>query len=221
MISKFESDLGRTKAQLIEVGTDLVETNKAILFALQDCNNTTLLNAKERLSKSISRLSDIDAEIVHILGVYSPEAKDLRCVVSYLKITNELSRTFFNTQKLISSLLDICDCVDIQTIQDYSVPIQSSTLKALELAIAMIGIDETSDELEELYHDILIEENKTNDLYEVTERELSLKNRDEKTFTQFHKILKTLRRSSKITSRAISIANLLVYARVGGNITNQ
>ena len=221
MITKFENDLNNTKLQLIGVGNALVNTNKIILDALQNCNNEKLNLAQENLSHTIHKLDNIDTDIVSILAVHSPEAKDLRCVVSYLKITNELSRAFSNTQKLISSLLDICGCVDIQTIREYSVPIQTSTLKALQLSVAMIDIGECSDELEELYHDVLIEENKTNDLYEVTERNLSVKNKDEKSFNQFHKILKTLRKSSKIASRAMSVANLLVYARVGGDLTSR
>lgn len=221
MKSKFENDLNRTKYQLIEVGNALVDANTIILDALVDCNNKKIYLAQNCISKIINKLDNIDTYIVSILAVYSPEAKDLRCVVSYLKITNELSRVYSNTQKLITSLLDICSCVDIHTIREYSVPIQTSTLKALQLSIMMINIGECSDELEELYHDVLIEENKTNDLYEVTERNLSVKNKDEESFNQFHKILKALRRSSKIASRAMSIASLLVYVRVGGDITSR
>jgi len=36
-------------------------------------------------------------------------------------------------------------------------------------------------------------------------------------FNKFHKMLRALRKSGKIASRAISIANLLIYAKVGGS----
>jgi len=39
--------------------------------------------------------------IIKILALHSPEAKDLREVVAYLKITNEILRASSNTRSLI------------------------------------------------------------------------------------------------------------------------
>jgi phosphate transport system protein len=76
-----------------------------------------------------------------------------------------------------------------------------------------------NEEIQELFNEVLIEENKTDDLYEMVERNLS-QQANGKNFEKFHKMLRALRKSGKIASRAISIANLLVYAKVGGNFHN-
>ncbi len=68
-----------------------------------------------------------------------------------------------------------------------------------------------------IYNDVLIEENKTDDLYEMVERNLSLQANDTSTFDKFHKMLRALRKSGKIATRAIAITNLLVYTKIGGS----
>ena len=54
----------------------------------------------------------------------------------------------------------------------------------------------------------------------MVERNLSIQADDAKSFEKFHNMLRALRKSGKIASRAISMANLLVYAKIGGNFRN-
>ena len=133
-----------------------------------------------------------------------------------MKITNELARACSSTRSFVRGFTDVCEDVDVDTVKEYALPMQSSTVKAIELSLSMLECDD-ADEMQELYNDVLIEENKTDDLYEMVERNLSLQADGSNTFEKFHKMLRALRKSGKISSRAISIANLLVYAKVGGN----
>ena len=93
---------------------------------------------------------------------------------------------------------------------------QASTVEAIKLTLSMITCED-NDEIQEIYNDVLIEENKTDDLYEMVERNLSIQADCANSFEKFHKMLRALRKSGKISARAISIANLLVYAKVGGS----
>jgi len=99
---------------------------------------------------------------------------------------------------------------------------QSATVAAITLTISLINCEDV-DEVQAIYNDVLIEESKTDDLYEMVERKLICQADESSTgtrvenFEKFHKMLRALRKSGKITSRAIAIANLLVYAKVGGN----
>ena len=54
-------------------------------------------------------------------------------------------------------------------------------------------------------------------MYEIVERKLSEQVEGIHTFEKFHKMLRALRKSEKIAARTIAIANLLVYAKVGGS----
>ena len=216
MTSNFQTNLEDIKTKVINIGDGLYEANALILSALADCDEAKFIEAKGHIKNISSKTDEIDNAIIKVLALYTPEARDLREVISYLKITNELSRACSSTRGFIRGFTDVCTDVEVSTINEYAVPMQTSTVKAIQLAISMINCDD-SDEIQEMYNDVLIEENKTDDLYEMVERNLSLQADGLKSFEKFHKMLKALRKSGKIASRAISIANLLVYAKVGGS----
>lgn len=219
MITKFEENLEEIKDKILNIGNGLVQANELLLDAIQDCNEEKFNEAKSHIKNVSSKSNDIDNNIIKVLALYTPEARDLRQVIAYLKITNELSRACSHTRSFIRGFTDVCTDVDVTTINEYAVPMQESTVRAVSQSIAMIKIDD-EDEIRELYNEVLIEENKTDDLYEMVERNLSIQANGSDSFEKFHKMLRALRKSGKISSRAISIANLLVYAKVGGNFHN-
>lgn len=216
MLPNFKENVDEIKTKLTKIGTGLLESNKLILSALNDCEGEKFSQAKAHIKNISAKCDDIDNCIIKILALHSPEARDLRQVISYLKITNELARACSNTRSFIRGFTDVCDDVDVETINEYAVPMQASTVAAIKLTLSMIHCDD-EDEIQEIYNDVLIEENKTDDLYEMVERNLSLQADGSNTFEKFHKMLRALRKSGKISARAISIANLLVYAKVGGS----
>jgi phosphate transport system protein len=188
-----------------------------LLQAIQDCDAKNFNDAKSHITNVSQKTNDIDNEIVRILALYNPEAKDLRQVVSYFKITNELLRATTNTRTFIKGFTEVCDDVDIQIINEYAIPMQASTVKAVKLAISMLNMD-CEDELKETYNEVLIEESKTDDLYEMVEKNLFKQANESDDFEKFHNMLRALRKSEKVADRATSIANLLLYIKVGGNI---
>jgi len=219
MISNFETSLNEIREKVLGLGTGLLEANELILSALSDCDSDKFSNARAKIKNVSSKTDKIDNSIIKVLALYTPEAKDLRQVIAYLKITNELSRASSNTRSFIRGFTDVCKDVDSQTITEYAVPMQASTVQAIKFTIAMISCED-DDEIQDLYNDVLIEENKTDDLYEMVERNLSLQADGSSNFEKFHKMLRALRKSGKIATRSISIANLLVYAKIGGNFRN-
>ncbi len=219
MISNFQTNLDEIKTKVTEIGKGLLEANTLLLSALEDCEPEKFNTAKQHIKNISSKTDDIDNSIIKVLALYTPEARDLRQVIAYMKITNELARASSNTRSFIRGFTEVCSDVDVTMIKQYAVPMQTSTVKAIRLSIDMLSCDD-SDEIQELYNDVLIEENKTDDLYEIVERSLSDQAKGIDSFEKFHKILKALRKSSKIAARAISIANLLVYAKVGGNFSS-
>jgi phosphate transport system protein len=216
MISNFKIELENIKDKVIEIAHGLQEANILICSALADCETEKFILARGHIKNINAKSDEIDNAIIKVLALYTPEARDLRQVVAYLKITNELSRACLNTRNFIRGFTDVCEDVDVVTINEYAVPMQNSTVTAITLAISMINCED-EDEIQEIYNDVLIEENKTDDLYEMVERNLSIQADSSNNFEKFHKMLRALRKSGKIASRAIAIANLLVYAKVGGN----
>jgi len=220
MLPNFQSNLNSVKDKIIAIGTDLVQSNQLILEALNNCDESKFSQARNGIKNITSRTDEIDNAIIKILALYTPEAKDLRQVVAYFKITNEVARACSNTRSFIRGFTDVCKELDVDTINEYTVPMQASTVKAIKTSIAMINIDD-ADELQEMYEDVLIEESKSDDLYEMIERKLVAQAENcQNSFEKFHKMLRALRKSEKIAGRAISVANLLVYIKIGGNIQN-
>lgn len=219
MISNFDVNLDEIKEKVQNIGAGVLESNTLLLSALEDCAPEKFNAAKVHIKNISSKTDDIDNSIIKVLALYTPEASDLRQVISYMKITNELSRASSNTRSFIKGFTDVCTDVDVQMIKEYAVPMQTSTVKAIKRSLEILECDDR-DEIQELYNDVLIEENKTDDLYEIVERSLFAQADGIKTFEKFHKMLKALRKSGKIAARAIAIANLLVYAKVGGNYSS-
>ena len=215
MSINFQENLVEIKNKVSEIANGLLESNKHLLHALEDCDGDSFTTAKSYIKNISSRTDDIDNRIIKVLALYTPEARDLRHVIAYLKITNDLARASSSTRSFIRGFTDVCGDVDVETVNEYAVPMQASTVRAIELVLTMLDCDD-EDEIQEIYNDVLIEESKTDDLYEMVERNLSLQADDSSNFDKFHKMLRALRKSGKIASRTISIANLLVYAKVGG-----
>ncbi|MCD6433254.1 MAG: phosphate uptake regulator PhoU [Sulfurimonas sp.] len=217
MSVNFDENLIDIKNKVTEIANGLLKSNQFLLKALKDCDPKKFDEARSYIKNVSSKTDDIDNSIVKVLALYTPEARDLRYVIAYLKITNDLSRASSSTRNFIRGFTDVCKYVDVDTISEYAVPMQTSTVKAVGLALTMLGCDD-EDEIQELYNEVLIQENKTDDLYEMVERNLSLQADDSNSFEKFHRMLRALRKSSKIASRTISIANLLVYAKIGGTL---
>ena len=219
MISNFQTNLEEIKEKVTSIGDGLYKANTLLMDALETCDSDKFTAARLHLKNVSSKADDIDNSIIKVLALYTPEARDLRQVVAYMKITNELARASSNTRSFIRGFTDVCKDVDGMMIKEYAIPMQSSTVKAIKLSLEMLNCDDV-DEIQELYNDVLIEENKTDDLYEIVERSLSAQAQGIDTFEKFHTMLRALRKSGKIASRAISVANLLVYAKVGGHFSS-
>ena len=102
---------------------------------------------------------------------------------------------------------------------EYAIPLLRSSNLALETAIELI--EESDDKLIEAgYNKVSVEESKTDDLYAMVEKnilKLIAKNLD--LSKDYFDVLSSLRRLEKTADRAAAIANLLVFAEVGGEIS--
>ena len=219
MLPTFKTNLNDIREKITNIGESLVTANELILQALQTCDAQKFGEARNSIKNITAKTDEIDNAIIKVLALFTPEARDLRQVVAYFKITNELARACSNTRSFIRGFTDVCNDLDVKEINEYATLMQTSTVKAIQTTVKMINIDDT-DELQEMYEEVLIEENKADDLYEMIERKLVEQAEGSNTFEKYHKMLRALRKSEKIASRAISVANLLVYIKIGGNIHN-
>ncbi|WP_458700075.1 PhoU domain-containing protein [Sulfurospirillum sp. 1307] len=217
MIKNYDIELKNVKKDILNIFEGLKKANDLILEGMKECNKDTFEGAKSNIKNTTNKLNNIDNSIIKLLALYAPEAKDLREVVAYLKITTELSRASTNTRSFIRGFIDTCEDIDKNMINEYAMPLQRSTIKALDITIGMFHVD-CPDEIRDCFNEVLIEENKTDDLYEILEKNILKDSKKVDDFEKIHKILRAFRKSAKIADRTISIANLLVYIKVGGTL---
>ena len=219
MLKPYETKLANIKEEILKIGVDVIDSLELSLNALTQKNIGDLKNLEITEKKLQIKSNEIDNMIVTTLALYSPEAKDLRQLVSYLKITNELVRTGSNAKDFAKKFRkSYSDDLNTSIIIEYAIPLLRSSLLSLQTSISII--DETdSKHVEEKYHRVIVEESKTDDLYLMVEKnilKLITKNLD--LSKEYFDILSSLRRLEKIADRAVSIANLLQFAQVGGDI---
>ena len=219
MLKPYEIKLQSIKEEILNIGVDVIDALELSLKALKDGNIDDLKNVDITEKKLLIKSNEIDNIIVTTLALYSPEAKDLRQLVSFLKITNELVRTGSNAKDFAKKFKkSFSEDLNTGTILEYAIPLLKSALLALQTSISII--DETNAKhIEEKYHRVIVEESKTDDLYLMIEKNiLKLISKNLDLSKEYFDILSALRRLEKIADRAVSIAKLLQFAQVGGEI---
>ena len=219
MLRPYEIKLNSIKDEIQKVGIEVIESLEICQRALNERKIEDLKNVEIKGKSLLVKSNEIDNMIVATLALYSPEAKDLRQLVSFLKITNELVRTGSNVKDFAKKFKkSYSDDLNTSIILEYTVPLLKSALLSLQTSISIIDeID--SKHIEEKYHRVIVEESKTDDLYLMIEKNiLKLITKKLDLSKEYFDILSSLRRLEKIADRAVSIAQLLQFAQIGGDI---
>jgi len=216
MLSNYVKERETIKNELKAIFANLVHAHEILNISIKECDTTKFQEAKTYTMNMSNKINEIENYIIKVLALYSPEARELRRFVAYLKITGELLRMNSNTKSFIVGCIDIKDIINDNIINDYLLPLHISTLNALNMTKEMIDIDE-EDELQDMFNKIVVEEHKTDDLYDLIEEQVLALNIEYKSINQ---ILKTFRKIEKIADRTIEVANLLLYYKVGGQLQN-
>ena len=215
MLQTYSNELEMVNDKISVITRSILEANRVVLRALENHDKELLESAKEHIKNMTLKTTEIDNAIVRILALYSPEASDLRAIVSFFKITNEILRASSNTRSLIKGFAEHCNTIDLEIIDGYAIPLQRATVECVEGMVEMIE-NTCLDETQDIFNRILIAEHKTDDLYELLEDNIFSNAKEIEDFAKFTKILGSLRKSEKIADRTLDIASLLLFARVGG-----
>jgi len=165
----------------------------------------------------------IDMNAITMLALYSPEASDLRRVITLLKISSELSRIGDYIKKHAKNLIE-----HIASSEDNHILIESeeatrdafykSTLEALKLASEAV-VESDGDRLDELSRRINVEESKCDDFISILEKSMiSLICTNPQNADENVKILHTMRKLERVSDRCVNIVKLARYAIEGGKL---
>lgn len=219
MLPKHDQKLEDIRNLLIELGEDLITAAEKALHGLQTGDLSRFEAARLMLKDSGSKGNQIDNEIVTSLALFGAEATDLRELVSYLKITNEMVRISENIKafsRRIHPLLEDGAC--FKNCQEYGSHLCKSASSAVTLAMKAFKTND-KEEVEALYRQVQVEESKTDDLYAILEKNILTELSKMNEFNTSHiQILSTMRKLERVADRAVNIAKLLVFAKIGGEL---
>ena len=219
MLKPYEQNVAIIRAEITSIGKAVLKANKESLEAMKSDDAHRMKDVNISVKKLSQKSNEIDNLIVKTLALYSPEARDLREMVAFLKITNELVRAGSNTKTFLKTFKQsFNDDINTKAILEYAIPLQKASTLALEITVSMIeNYDEKT--IEENYNRVLVEESKIEDLYSMVEKNiLKMITKHLELSKDYFDLLSSFRRLEKIAGRSASIANLLHFAQVGGEI---
>ena len=219
MLRKYDEKVLEVREELVFIGDTIVDALGDALKAMKNDDISSLKDISVSFKKLDSKSHEIDNKIITTLALHSPEATDLREMVSYLKSTNELMRCAKNTKEFVKLFRKAySDDINTAIVNEYAIPLLKSTKLSLQTAVSMIN-ESNKDHIEEKYSRVQIEETKTDDLYLMVEKNiLKLMSKNLELSKEYFDILSSLRRLERTSDRAVALANLLRFAEIGGEI---
>ncbi|MDQ7047744.1 MAG: PhoU domain-containing protein [Sulfurovum sp.] len=221
MLDKNKEKLGEVRARTVEILEDLTISQKLALQALEQCDSQSFEQVKVPLKQINKKADDIDNLILTVCALYSPEAKDLREMIAFLKITSSLQRIATNEKNYMKNM-SICNpesTEEIKRVIKESLAINRCTIKALEYTIEMITETEDKDRIKDLEAKIAVEYSKTDDIYSMIEKDLlQMMHQDHQVNDAYINLMKYIRKNLKIIDRLEDIASRLIFARIGGTL---
>ena len=221
MLIRYRAERDKIRSEVIGVVESLKEANKKALEALESSDAEALERAREPIKNLSDKTERIDNDIVRIFVRFSPEARDLREMVSYLKITSALNRIRTNINNYLKNMQHIVtlDSKNIHQIIKESLKINRSTLNSFDYILEMLQTFDNNSRVKELAKKIEIEYSKTDDIYSVIEKEVIQKISDSyKEAEEYFNLLKYIRKNLKIIDKLEAISRRVIFARMGGKL---
>jgi phosphate transport system protein len=209
MLTKYEEKLKNINEMMIAIGQKIVKANEVIYDGLKSGDYSKFKDAKESLTGIKDEARTVDKEIVITLALFAPEAKDLKTIISYLKMTNEYLRASSNTKSFLKNFPVKTDGeLHFGAIMANIVLLQKASLAALKNAVSMLS-QEDQETKEDLCVKANMEESKADDIYSLIEKDLFVEMLNAKELSQeYFQALSLIRKIEKIADRAACMASL-------------
>ena len=221
MLPGYNEARHNVREAVVAVLEGLATANKAGLEALKEKDAEALALARKNLKEISKSTEKIDNDIVLIFAKFTPEARDLREMVSYLKVTSAMNRIRANINnylKNMQSMLLEDNAVIVELIQN-SLVINNCTVNAFEYALTMFKTFDDNDKIKNLASKIDVEYSKTDDIYTLLEKEVIQKICGADGLAEeYFNLLKYIRKNLKIIDRLDSMAQRVIFARMGGKL---
>lgn len=219
MLPRYENKLNEIRSMISALLSQIIHSSEDTLSAFENNQQALYENARNHLKNLQADANKIDNEIIKTFALFGPEADELRLLVAYLKMTNELDRIGDGMRKYAKRLEEHCKggC-DLSLITNTIIQLHKTTLHALQYIHTCLEAKELCD-ADDLYRTVMVEESKNDDLFSIMEKELmTLIISSGELSVEYVKVLGTLRKLERSGDRAVNIAALMLYAQNGGEM---
>ena len=219
MLENYKQILEKSRNRVLELADSVYHAYELSQEAFKEGDITKATEARALLKDAHNINSKIDNEIIKTLALFSPEARDLRVVIAYLKITSELTRISDYIRAYAKSVkMQISGEFALENLKDDTNSFLQSTRKSLFAAINAIKAN-SEDALETLYQKVNVEESKCDDIHSILEKnviqQICIMPESASDFVVF---LKNLRKLERISDRSVNIVKLAYFAQKGGKL---
>ncbi|MGD9970040.1 MAG: phosphate uptake regulator PhoU [Sulfuricurvum sp.] len=219
MLPRYETKLNEIRGLISSLVQQIILSSEDTLKAFEDNEISLYEKARNHLKNLQNDANRIDNEIIKTFALFGPEADELRLLVAYLKMTNELDRIGDGMRKYAKRLEEHCmgGC-DLSVLTSVIVQLHKTTLHALKYILECLE-GQVQCDAEDLYRKVMVEESKNDDLFSIMEKELlQLILTAGDLSVEYVKVLGTLRKLERTGDRAVNIAALLLFAQKGGEL---
>jgi len=219
MLKNYKDILDKSRNRVLDFANDILCACDLAFESFKQSDEKKANKAIAMLKNAHNINSKIDNEIIKTLALFSPEARDLRVVIAYLKIASELTRISDYIRSCAKSIkMQISGEFDLSSLRDDTISYMLSTRKSLESAIKSIKTDSV-ERLEDLYRAVNVEESKCDDIHSILEhnamQQICITPEMAKDFVIF---LKSMRKLERISDRSLNIVKLSFFAHIGGKL---
>jgi len=219
VLPRYENKINEIQEMISTLLEKIIASSQITLKAYTEHQSEEFDIIKSELKSIQSDANDIDDEIIKTFALFGPEANELRMLVSYLKMTNEIVRIGDGVKKYARRMKEHCesDC-NLKPLDNTIVQLHKSTINALQYLLECFKNFNTCN-TSEYYRKVMVEESKNDDLFAILEKEImTLIISETELSIEYVKVLGTLRKLERSCDRSVNIANLMLYAKEGGSI---
>ncbi len=219
MLKRYENKITEIQEMITALLEKIIVSNQLTLDAFIHDKSDEYDLVKSQLKTIQSDANAIDNEIIKTFALFGPEANELRMLVSYLKMTNEIVRIGDGVKKYARRMKEHCESeCHLTPLNNTIVQLHKSTINALQYLLQCFK-EFTICNIDEYYRKVMVEESKNDDLFAILEKEIMNLIIGEKELSiEYVKVLGTLRKLERSCDRSVNIANLMLYAKEGGSI---
>jgi len=219
MLTKYDTKIDEIRGTITTLLENITEANQLSLEAYESKDIQKFKVVQDKLNNIGIKGDIIDNEIIKTFALFGPEASELRSLVAYLKMTNEIVRIGEGVKKYARRMLEHSQSdINLEPLNSTIVQLHRSTINAQKYILECFR-ELNNCNIDDHYRKIMVEESINDDLFSILEKEIMTMIIDERELAiEYVKVLGSLRKLERSCDRSVNIANLMMYAKQGGEI---